>query len=257
MMLSARELAFSYKNQKILKDICFSVQARKIITILGPNGVGKTTLLKCLNRILKPWGGDVRVKGNSVQGMGVKEISRKIAYVAQASEPAKLTAFDAVLMGRKPHMGLRPSSSDIEKVDAVIRHLNLSDLRLKTLDKMSGGELQTVCIARSLAQETDILLMDEPTASLDLKNQTHILNLIRHIVKDHNMAAVITMHDLNMALRYADQYVFLKDQTVYSTGEVKDITPEMITHVYGIEVEIINHKGCPLVIPVQNEKKAA
>lgn len=256
MILTANELVFAYKNQEILQNISFSVHPREITVILGPNGVGKTTLLKCLNQILRPKTGEVRVKGSSVQCMGVGEISRHIAYVAQTSEPARLTVFDTVLMGRKPHMGMRPSPLDLKKVDAVIRHLNLSELSLKTLDKMSGGERQKVCIARALAQETDILLMDEPTASLDLKNQTHILGLIRHIVKDHAMATVMTMHDLNTALRYADRYVFLKDRTVFSTGKVKEITPEMIAHVYGVEVEIMIHNGCPLVIPIENEKVA-
>lgn len=256
MALTANELAFAYKNREILENISFSLRPRELTVILGPNGVGKTTLLKCLNRILTPRAGEVRIKGKSVHGMGVEDLSRQIAYVAQISEPARLTAFDAVLMGRKPHMGLRPSASDLEKVDAVIRHLNLSDLRLKTLDKMSGGERQKVCIARALAQETDILLMDEPTASLDLKNQTHILGLIRHIVKDHAMAAIMTMHDLSTALRYADRYVFLKDRTVYAAGKVGEITPEMIAHVYGVKVEVLQHKGCPLVIPVKNQLAA-
>ena len=256
MILTANDLTFAYKNQKTLQKICFDVHPEETTVILGPNGVGKTTLLKCLNRILTPRKGDVRVKGNSIHGMGVKEISRKIAYVAQTSDAARVTAFDAILMGRKPHMGMRPRRSDLEKVDAVINHLNLSGLSLKTLDKMSGGERQKVCIARALAQETDILLMDEPTASLDLKNQTRILGLIRHIVKDHHMAAIMTMHDLNTALRYADRYVFLKDKTVYSTGKIQDITPEMIDHVYGVRVEIIHHKGFPLVIPLEDDKAA-
>ena len=256
MILTADDLSFAYKNHETLKKIAFSVHQGEVTVILGPNGVGKTTLLKCLNRILRPRKGEVRVNNKPIMTMGVKEISKQIAYVAQTSEPARVTVFDAILMGRKPHMGVRPNQADLKKVDAVIKHLNLAELSLKPLDKMSGGELQKVCIARALAQETGILLMDEPTASLDLKNQTHILGLIRHIVKDHAMAAVMTMHDLNTALRYADRYVFLKNKTVYSTGKIQDITPEMVTHVYGLRVEILHHKGFHLVVPLEDGKAA-
>ena len=157
-------------------------------------------------------------------------------------------------MGRKPHINYRVSKQDLIKVDGVIRHLNLSKLSLKYLNQMSGGELQKVCIARALVQETDLLLLDEPTASLDLKNQTQILSLIRHIIKDHHMAAVITMHDLNTAMRYADKFIFLKNNTIYSAGNIHDITPEMVEIIYGIKVDIVYHKGLPIIIPVEEAK---
>ncbi len=256
MILTANDLSFAYKNHETLKKIAFSVYQGEITVILGPNGAGKTTLLKCLNRILRPRKGEVRINDKPMMTMDIKEISKQIAYVAQTGEPSRVTAFDAILMGRKPLMGIRPTPADLKKVDAVIKHLNLAELSLKPLDKISGGELQKVCIARALAQETDILLMDEPTASLDLKNQTHILNLIRHIVKDHAMASVMTMHDLNTALRYADRYIFLKDKTVYSSGKTQDITAEMVAHVYGLQVEILHHKGFHLVVPLEDEKAA-
>jgi iron complex transport system ATP-binding protein len=218
--------------------------------ILGPNGVGKTTLLKCLNNILSPQKGNILIKQQNTQEMTPRQIAREIAYVAQQSEPARITVFDAVLMGRRPHINYRVSKQDLIKVDAVIRHLNLSKFSLKYLDQMSGGELQKVCIARALVQQTDLLLLDEPTASLDLKNQTQILGLIRHIIKDHQMAAIMTMHDLNAAMRYADKYIFLKEATIYSAGNILDITPEMVEAVYGVKVEITHHRGLPIVIPM-------
>ena len=253
MILNVNDVSFTYKSRNTLKHINFSVKQGELTVILGPNGVGKTTLLKCLNGILSPQKGEILVKGENIRAMNIKEIATQISYVAQQSESARITVFDAVLMGRRPHINYRVSKDDLKKVDAVIRHLNLSHLSLKYLNEMSGGELQKVCIARALVQQTDLLLLDEPTASLDLKNQTHILGLIRHIIKDHNMAAVMTMHDLNAAMRYADKYIFLKDTTIYSAGNIRDITPEMVADVYGVQVDIINHNGFPIIIPVDDE----
>jgi iron complex transport system ATP-binding protein len=257
MMLTVNNLAFGYKGHDILKNIDFGIQQGELTVILGPNGVGKTTLLKCLNKILTPHQGDIFVGKKNVRTMNVKEVARQIAYVAQTSEAARMTVFDAILMGRGPHIRYRVRKSDLLKVDAVIRHLNLSGLSLKYLNQMSGGELQKVCIARALVQQTDLLLLDEPTASLDLKNQTHILRLIRHIIKDHHMAAVMTMHDLNTAMRYADKYIFLKNATIYSTGNIGDITPQMVEDVYGVKVDIMHHKGFPIVIPREDREDVA
>ncbi len=251
MILNVNGLSFAYNSHDSLKDICFSIRQGEITVILGPNGVGKTTLLKCLNRILLPKQGKILVKGENIRTMKVKQIARQISYVAQTSEAARITVFDAILMGRRPHINYRVGRQDLIKVDAVIRHLNLSNLSLKYLNQLSGGELQKVSIARALVQQTDILLLDEPTASLDLKNQTRILGLIRHIITDHHMAAVMTLHDLNTAMRYADKYIFLKDHTIYSAGNIHDITPEMVEAVYGVRVDIMYHKGLPVIIPVE------
>jgi iron complex transport system ATP-binding protein len=257
MSLTVNDLGFGYKSHDTLKDICFDIQQGELTVILGPNGVGKTTLLKCLNKILMPQQGDIFVGKKNVRTMNIKEVARHIAYVAQTSEAARMTVFDAILMGRGPHIRYRVSKDDLIKVDAVIRHLNLSKLSLKYLNQMSGGELQKVCIARALVQQTDLLLLDEPTASLDLKNQTHILGLIRHIIKDHNMAAVMTMHDLNTAMRYADKYIFLKNGAIYSTGSICDITPQMVEDVYDVKVDIMRHKGLPIVIPREDPEELA
>ena len=133
--------------------------------------------------------------------------------------------------------------------------LNLSHMCLKFLDQMSGGELQKVVIARALVQETDLLLLDEPTSSLDLKNQTNILGFIQRIVKEHDIAAVMTMHDLNSAFRYGDRFLFLKDKTIYGAGKIEELSPQMITDVYGVDIEILHHKGCTVVVPAVQEER--
>jgi iron complex transport system ATP-binding protein len=256
MILKVNDLSFHYKSHPTLKDINFSINRGETTVILGPNGVGKTTLLKCLNSILSPQSGDILVKDKNIRKMDIKDIAKQISYVAQKNETARITAFDAILLGRHPHIRYKTGPDDLKKVDAVIKRLNLSHLCLKYLDQMSGGELQKVSIARALVQQTDLLLLDEPTSSLDLKNQTDILGLIRHIVKDHDIAAVMTMHDLNTALRYADQYLFLKDKTIYGAGKICDVSAKMVAEVYGVNVEIVYHNGFPLVVPLEDIKAA-
>jgi iron complex transport system ATP-binding protein len=257
MILTVNQIDFKYKSVKILEDINFSIPRGEITVILGPNGVGKTTLLKCLNKILTPAAGRIHVKDKPLKAMDIRQIAKEISYVAQYNEAGKVTVFDAVLMGRYPHIRFTAGKDDLKKVGSVLTHLNLSHMALKNLYELSGGELQQVAIARALVQETDILLLDEPTSSLDLKNQTRILSLVRHIVRDHNLAVIMTMHDLNSALRYADQYICLKNHTVFGAGKIEEIGSDLLTKVYGLPVEIIRHKGYPLVVPVEDAFKAA
>ncbi len=249
MILNIIDLKFQYRSHNVLNNINFTVQKGEILTILGPNGVGKTTLLKCINSILKREKGDVYINDKDTLKMNVTEIAKHMSYVAQNSETARLTAFDAILLGRRPHIRWMISKEDIKKVDAVIKQLNLQHLSLKYIDRMSGGELQKVSLARAFVQETDLFLLDEPTSSLDLKNQAEILGLIKRVVKEHDVAAVMTMHDLNTALRYSDKYLFLHNGSIFGAGDVKDISCSMVESVYGIPVEIMQHNGYPVVIP--------
>ncbi len=249
MILNINDLTFKYNSHNVLNNINFSVEKGEILTILGPNGVGKTTLLKCINSILKREKGDIYINGQDTFNMDVTQIAKQMSYVAQHSDAAKMTAFDAILLGRRPHIKWRVSKEDIKKVDAVIKRLNLEHLSLKYIDQMSGGELQKISLARAFVQETDLFLLDEPTSNLDLKNQAEILGLVKRVVKEHNVAAVMTMHDLNTALRYSDKYLFLKNGSIYGVGEVNNISCSMVESVYGIPVEIMQHNGYPVIIP--------
>lgn len=250
MILSVDELTFLYRNHDVLNEIAFTIDAGEVVAILGPNGVGKTTLLKCLNRILRPKAGAVNLDGEDLAGLNLMDIARRVGYVPQRVETGRLTAFDAVLLGRRPHIGWDITERDLRIVDAVFRRLSMDNLRLSYIDEMSGGELQKVAIARALVQEPKILLLDEPTSSLDLRNQVEILSTIVQIVRQHTIAAVMTMHDLNQALRYADRFIFLKDGRVYAHGDRSIVTPAVIGEVYGVPVEVVTHKGLPLVVPV-------
>lgn len=252
MILKVNNVAFSYNSHPVLDNVSFCLHDNELLAILGPNGVGKTTLLKCLNSILRPLSGSIFVEDRDLLNMKQMEIARDLAYVAQHNQGGRLTAFDAILLGRRPHISWKVSDNDIRKVEAIIRTLGLESLSLRNLDQMSGGELQKVSIARALVQEPRVLLLDEPTSSLDLKNQQDILATIRHIVTGHGMAAVMTMHDINSALRFADKVIFMKGGRIYAATHLDGITPDMVSDVYGIPVAIESIRGYPMVVPVGN-----
>jgi len=249
MILSVRDLDFTYGRESILKGVDFNLAGGELLAILGPNGVGKTSLLKCINAIHAPSGGAVMVEGRDVLRMRPHEIALSVGYVAQRSEAARLTVLDAVLMGRKPHVRWKVADRDLEMVDAAIKRLNMAHCALRYIDELSGGELQKVAIARAMVQEPRLMLLDEPTSSLDLKSQVDILNMLKHIVDGHGIAAVMTMHDLNTALRYADKVLFLKDGRIHSTGPACQVTPEVVEEVYGLPVDIHSVQGRLMVVP--------
>lgn len=249
MILEVDGVEFQYRSNEVLKDIEFHLKRNEILSILGPNGVGKTTLLKCMNAILKPKRGTILIEEENILKLEQIEIARRLGYVPQRCDSGRLTAFDAILLGRMPHMKWNLSTEDVMLVEATIKKLHLEELALRYIDELSGGEVQKVGIARAIAQNPKLLLLDEPTSSLDLKNQLEILNIIRDFVKKENISAIMTMHDLNLALRYSDKFLFLKNGTIFASGSVEDITPEIIEEVYGVPVTIQNYNDVAVVIP--------
>lgn len=254
-MLDVNGVQFGYNGHKVLNHIRFGVNRGEMLVILGPNGVGKTTLLRCINGILKPSGGAVMVEDKDVLKMNTMAIARRIGYVAQKQASGRLTAFDAILMGRRPHIRFRVTKKDLRMVDSTIKSLHLEKLAMRYIDRMSGGELQKVALGRALVQEPRLLLLDEPTSSLDLKNQVEILTLVQKVVRQHDVCAVMTLHDLNIALRYADKYIFLKDGRIHDAGTREKVSAQTIEQVYGLPVEIYQKNGYPIVIPMETTSK--
>jgi iron complex transport system ATP-binding protein len=250
MILHVQDLSFRYNSHPILRDIGCNAAPGEIVAILGPNGAGKTTLLRCLNATLRPHTGTVLLGEQDVLALSRREIAQSMAYVPQQIEPPRMAAFDAILLGRRPWIGWDMRRDDILKVQSIINQLNLTDLALRHVDAISGGELQKVAIARALVQEPRVLLLDEPTSSLDLKNQHAIMRFIRSVVHIHHLTALMTMHDLNLALHYANKFVLLKEGTVFCAGGEEVITPDMIEAVYGIPVTIERLCGRHVVVPL-------
>ncbi len=251
LVVTVNGVSFQYRSQPVLKGVDFSVASHELLAILGPNGVGKTTLLKCMNAILRPKTGTILIDDEDVLTLDQMAIARKLGYVPQRSEPGRMTAFDAILLGRRPHITWKTSERDLKIVNGAIQSLHLERLSLRYLDEMSGGEQQKVNIARALVQQPEVLLLDEPTSSLDLKNQLEILTLIKKIVRGHEVSAIMTMHDLNLALRYADKFLFLKDGIIFAAGDRRCVTPEVIAAVYDVSVAVEELHGYPIVVPVE------
>jgi len=249
MILSTSNLHFTYGGCDVLQGVDFDLKKGELLAILGPNGVGKTTLLKCINAIHKPSNGAVMVENRDVLKMRPDEIALSVGYVAQHNDTAKLTVFDAVLMGRKPHIRWRVGKHDLTMVESALRRLHLDHLSLRHIDRLSGGELQKVAIARAMVQEPKLMLLDEPTSSLDLKSQVDILNMLRRVVDEHRIGAIMTMHDLNTALRYADKVLFLKEGHIHATGPACEVTPAIVEEVYGLPVDIHTIQGHIMVVP--------
>ncbi len=249
MMLEVDGVGFGYPSHPVLEEVSFSVSPEEFIAVLGPNGVGKTTLLRCLNALLRPGAGSVLLEDRDVLAMSRPEIAREMAYVSQRTQPMRMTVFDSVLLGRRPHMGFDVTSRDLAITEAILRRLDLADLALRYVDEMSGGEVQKVAIARALVQEPRILLLDEPTSSLDLKNQLEILGLVRDVVREHGVAALMTMHDLNLALRFADRFILMKGGAIHAAGGREVVTAETIRSVYDVPVTVEQCCGFPVVVP--------
>ncbi|MEN4018259.1 MAG: ABC transporter ATP-binding protein [Methanobacterium sp.] len=249
MILSVDKVEFSYGNVTVLKDVNFKVKKGDLVSILGVNGSGKSTLMKCINRILKFNRGMIIVEDKDIKEMKEIEIARKMGYVPQKSEAGFFTVFDAVLLGRKPYIKWDVSKRDIELTEKILKLMNLEEYALRYINELSGGELQKVVIARALVQEPQILLLDEPTSGLDLKNQLEVMKIIREVSSTQNIASIVVMHDINLALRYSDKFIILKDGQVFTTGGREVITSDIIMETYGVDVHVKNFGGVPLVIP--------
>jgi len=251
MIFDVKEVEFGYQRASTIKDISFSVNKGDVLTILGPNGVGKTTLLKCLNRVLNHRNGTIMLDDTPVESYSRRELAKKIGYVPQRGSISGMTVFDSILLGRKPHIRWDASERDIKITGKVIDLLGLEKLSLRNVNEISGGEYQMVQIARALVQGPKVIILDEPTSNLDLKNQHVIMSIIQKIVKINDMAAIMAVHDLNQAIRYSNKFVLMKNGEFIATGGKEIITPEIIKEVYEIEVIVEEVKGIPMVIPLE------
>ncbi|MBN2402140.1 MAG: ABC transporter ATP-binding protein [Spirochaetes bacterium] len=251
MKLNVAGIKFSYNHFPVLDDVSFSLEPGRILGVLGVNGAGKTTILKCLNRILTPGTGSVYIDGREVRHMHRNAIAKYFGYVPQRSPDSLLTVFDSVLLGRRPYIKWNATKKDLLIVEDILRQLGCAHLSQRVTSELSGGELQKVIIARALAQEPKVLLLDEPTSSLDLKNQLQVMNIIKNAVHNYNLSAVVSMHDINLALRFADSFLMLKDGNVRFLSGKSELSPDVIEEVYGVKVIINQVNDYQIIIPYE------
>lgn len=250
-MVKVENITYTYphSSREILRKVGFDLPAGECAAVLGNNGAGKSTLLKCIDRILPARGGRVTVDGADMSALSGRELAQKIAYVPQSARAADMTVFDAVLLGRRPYIRWDVGEEDRRIAGAILRQMGLSGYELRSVAELSGGEAQKVLLARALAQQPRLLLLDEPTSSLDLRSQHHVLQTVRDVAREQRLSVVTVLHDLNLAIRYCDKFLFLRDAEVYACGGLEVMTPEIIEAVYGVHVHIIEHHGLPVIVP--------
>jgi iron complex transport system ATP-binding protein len=254
-MVDIKNISFKYNrtSENILKEVSFAIQNNQCIAILGNNGAGKSTLLKCIDRIYPAKEGTVIVDSQDAFAMPKKAMAQSIAYVPQNNDSINMTVFDFILLGRKPYIKWDTTLNDRQIVQDIMQKMKLSDFALRNVSELSGGEAQKVMLARALAQEPKFLLLDEPTSNLDPRNQHEVLRTVKRIALEHHICVGIILHDLNLAVRYCDRFLFLKDSHVFAFGGLEVMTPENIEKVYQMKVSIIEYMGIPVIIPFPNE----
>jgi iron complex transport system ATP-binding protein len=244
-MLEIKDLSFGYNGRNVLSGISLSVAGGEILSVAGPNGTGKSTLLKCITRIVRGGRGRVTVHDRDTTAMNRKTLAGYLGYVPQHEVMAfPVTVFETVLMGRRPHMGWMPSKKDLAVVTDVLAGLKLDRLAMEPFGRLSGGWKQKVLVARALAQEADFLILDEPTSSLDLKHQLDVLEQVRAVAVEKNVGVIMAMHDLNLTARFSDRVLMMKDGRVHGLGKPWDvINEESIRAVYQVDAVIGESHG--------------
>jgi len=239
-MLDVREILVRYETAEVLRDVSFKLDAGKTVALLGANGVGKTTLIRAVNGTVAIAKGEIMIDRKPLTSMSRREIAERVAVVAQENETRfPMSVFEFVLAGRFVHgraFGWE-SDADIEAARKALEECDLAEYETRLMNQLSGGERQRVILARALATEARILLLDEPTANLDLAHQAMMFRLVRERCDSDGTSAIVITHDLNLASEFADNIILLKDGTIFAKGEPREVlTEENLKTVYEVNV---------------------
>jgi iron complex transport system ATP-binding protein len=253
-LLTIQSLSVNYGSKPALADISLSVSRGEILALIGPNGAGKTTLFRAVSGVLRLKAGAVFLEGKDLSNLSIVERARCLAVVPQARRlPAGYTVWQTVLLGRTPYLGWlgKPSPQDRDRTHWALERTGTLPLAKERVDELSGGEQQLVLLARALSQETPILLLDEPTAHLDLQHQSSLLQLIQELAKEQDLAILMAIHDLNLVAQHADQVALLVKGRLRAYGTPAAVlTRENLIEVYQVPLHIVPHPihGTPLVL---------
>ena len=250
MKIEIKGVEFGYSSSPVLKNIDLKINGPQLVSIIGPNGVGKSTLIHCINKILSPTKGTVLVDDKDVSGTSLKELALKVGYVPYSANDAfPLSVVDTVLMGRHPHSNWKSLDSDLDVVYETLRLINIEHLSMRSFDELSAGQHQKVMIARGLVQEPEILLLDEPTSNLDIKHQMEVTRILRNLSQEKDILVIMISHDLNIAAKYSDNMIMLSEGSIYSVGKPSEVlTKENIKAVYGVDSDVVMSHRRPHII---------
>lgn len=250
--ITIEHLDFGYSEDRlILHDINLSIDSPGLYCILGPNGVGKSTLIKCMNRILEPVSGCIKIGGVDIREMNRKDVAMNIGYVPVISSDAfAMSVIDTVMIGRYNKRKWGSEKEDLQAVYRALKVMRIRNLAVRNYNDLSAGQHQKVSIARGLVQETPVLLLDEPTANLDVKYQVYVTEMLRAYAEKRGVAVLMISHDLNVTAKYAHSIIMLQyPGTLYMVGEPMEVlTAENIRKVYGISCEVDTSRGYPYII---------
>jgi iron complex transport system ATP-binding protein len=260
-LLTAERVSFAYGPRVVLSEVSVAVAPGELLGVIGPNGCGKTTLVRLLSGVLAPQAGSVRFGGVALGAYRRRELARRLAVVPQdATLEFPFTALEVVLMGRAPHLPALgfPRAHDLAVARAAMARLEVAGLEDRPLDRLSGGERQRVLLARALAQEPEVLLLDEPTTHLDLRHQAGIYDVVAELRRTRGIAVISVLHDLNLAALYCDRLVLLAGGRVVREGSPADVlTPDVLGAAYATEVYVGTNplSGGPVVLPVPRRRE--
>lgn len=253
--IEVREVSLGYGRRKVLDGISFAVDGGEMVGLIGPNGGGKSTVIRALSRVIPAKSGKITVGGRDVTRIPRDELARLVGVVPQIPLlPSAFTAFEIVLMGRNPHLGLlqQESPADYESAWQAMTLTSTRELARRRVGELSGGEIQCLLIARVLVQATRVILLDEPTANLDINRQVEVLGLIRRLCLEQKLSVLVALHDLNLASQYCDRLILISEGKIYAEGTpTQVITQENLKAVYGIRggVSVRLANGRPVVLP--------
>ena len=250
MPIDIENLVFGYNEKIILNDISLQIQDCKLTCVLGPNGVGKSTLMYCINKLQKLNSGKISFDGTDLAEVKMKDMAKLFSFVPHSEDDVfSMSVFDTVLMGRHPHSGFSMTQKDLDIAAENIRLLGVEELSMRRFDELSAGQHQRVMIARGLTQEPKVLMLDEPTANLDVKYQMLVMKMLRDITRLKNITVLVICHDLNVTSLFADDIILLSGGKVYAQGTSEEVlTAENVEHVYGVKCEVTTVQGRPHIV---------